>query len=113
MDHEYVPKAICDANVKHLGDGIAGMNSKLERHGLALYGADGRGGIVSDISTIKGDNKLIAKSLKTIEKSVNGGNKLKIAEKEISGKMLMALVGLLSSFVAAIAAVIVATLTGV
>ncbi len=113
MSEEFVSKIECAANVDKLSTSVNGVAEEVNKQGLALYGPDGRGGIVSDIGVIKGDNKLMAKSLKNIEKSVNGNGTLRVAENEISAKRLMAYAGLLSSFVAALAAVIVATLANV
>lgn len=64
---------------------------ELARHGLALYGRDGRGGIQKDISNM-------SSALDSIERSLKKSQEAKITSIDLSNKKLIA-------YVAAIAGV--------
>ncbi|GAH42935.1 unnamed protein product [marine sediment metagenome] len=74
----YVTRAECAATSGRIFEELA-------RHGLALYGKDGRGGIQRDISRM-------SSALASIEKSLKDKQEMIVTSKELSNKKLIAYV---------------------
>jgi len=75
---DYVTRAECAATSGRIFDELA-------RHGLALYGKAGRGGIQRDISRM-------SSALASIEKSLKDKQEMIATSKELSNKKLIAYV---------------------
>jgi len=89
----YVTRAECAATSGRIFDELA-------RHGLALYGEDGRGGIQRDISKM-------SSALASIEKSLKEKQEVIAASNQLSTKRLIAYVAAIAGISGPIALLLV------
>jgi len=86
-DDEYVTRDECAAGRKEVITLVTTIHDDVKKHGKALYGDDGRGGVQKDVTEIltKLSNGEIKSSLTFTEKAV-------IAAISVSGSVIVALI---------------------
>lgn len=98
---EYVTEEECRARTSALEGNLSGMTQSIKKFDLALFGADGRGGMQKEITDMHA-------TLRNVEKALNDRNNVAVATQEISVKRLTAYTVLVASLFATLASIVVA-----
>lgn len=101
-DGDFVTRAECVASRKEVVSLVTNIRDDVRKHGKALYGDDGRGGIQRDMTITKD-------TVERIEETLNGKKELVVRNKEISVKRLMVYITVVCTILTAVIGPIVVT----
>ena len=89
-EDRFMTRLECAARTREMTNGIGAVNETLEKHGLALYGNDGRGGMVKDIAANHNTLKAVAKDVRIIAENGHKNNGLSRNDKVVVAIITMA-----------------------